>query len=100
MPAQQLLPPPVTLRSITLTLDDLTADLVDGVRVTLVMGFSDGDHHTVVSRIATDTLVGDLPDRARELVEAFLWGEAPGAVLAWAQRLDHSAQSRRVRRSL
>jgi hypothetical protein len=44
--------------------------------------------------------VGELPDAMKGLGDAFLWGEAPQAVLKWAQALDHSAQSQRVRRTL
>lgn len=100
MPAPHLIPPPDIVTSLTLRLDDLTPDLVDGVRVTLKIGWRSGDSHTIVSKVATGDLVGDLPDRAQSLVEAFLWGEAPGALLTWARALDGSAQSRRVRSGL
>lgn len=78
----------------------MTGDLVDGVRVTLTLIFDSGDRATVVSRILMAEAVGDLPDAMKGLGDAFLWGEAPQAVLKWAQALDHSAQSQRVRRTL
>lgn len=81
-------------------MEDMTPDLVDGVRVTLTLVFGSGDRATVVSRVIMGEAVGDLPDALKGLGDAFLWGEAPQAVLKWAQALDHSAQSARVRRSL
>lgn len=100
MPAPQLIPDTNPLRSIRLDLDDLTHDLVDGVRVTLRLGYCDGMTATVMSRVTTDDLAGTLPDEAKALVEAFLWGEGARAVLLWAQRLDRAAMSRQVRSTL
>lgn len=100
MPAPQMFPDGPTLRSVRLDLHDLTHDLVDGVRVELRLEFTDGMRATVLSRVCEAELAGTLPDEARALVEAFLWGEGAKAVLLWAQRLDRSAQGRRVRSTL
>lgn len=100
MPAPPLFHTASPLREVNLRLEDCTLDLVDGVRVTLTLVFDDGDRATVVSRIVTGEAAGDLPDAMKGLGDAFMWGEAPGAVLKWAQALDRSAQSARVRQRL
>lgn len=100
MPAQPLFSTASPLRSIEVRLEDVTLDLIDGVRVTLTLVFDDGDRATVVSRVIVGEQAGDLPDALKGLGDAFMWGEQPQAVLKWAQALDQSAQSARVRRTL
>lgn len=100
MPHPQMFPSGPQLRSIRLDVEDLTHDFVDGLRVTLHLEFADGMRATVLSRVADAELAGTLPDEARSLLEAFMWGDGPRAVLAWAQRIDRSAQSRRVRSTI
>lgn len=100
MPQPPLFPVGSRLRSISVDLEDLTLDLVNGVRVTLRLVYDDGARATIMSRVCVDDLAGNLPDEMRSLVEAFLWGEEAKAVLQWAQRLDRSAQSRLVRSTL
>lgn len=100
MPAPQMFPPSRQLRSIRLDVEDLTHDLIDGLRVTLRLEFTDGMRATVLSRVVTGDLAGTLPDEARSLLDAFMWGEGSRAVLLWAQRLDRSAMSRQVRASI
>lgn len=100
MPAQPLFSTGSRLREVNLRLEDCTLDLIDGVRVTLTLVFDDGDRATVVSRIVMGEAAGDLPDAMKGLGDAFMWGEQPQAVLKWAQALDTSAQSARVRRGL
>lgn len=100
MPHPEMFPTTHSLRSVHLDVEDLTHDFVDGLRVTLKLEFTDGVRATVLSRVVTDEQAGTLPDEARSLMEAFLWGDGPKAVLAWAQRLDRSAMSKRVRSTL
>lgn len=100
MPAQQLIRDPNPLRTIRLEVDDLTLDLVDGCRITLHMVFDSGTRATVVSRVLTGDALADFPTTLQALGDAFLWGDGPNAVLAWAQKLDRTAQSRRARASV
>jgi len=100
MPTQQLLQEPNPLRSISLDVEDLTSGAQPGTRITLRVQFADGPRATICSAVVPEGDVGNLPDYCRDLLDAFLFGEGPGAVIRWAQARDRSAMSKKVRNSL
>jgi hypothetical protein len=100
MPATPLFDPPNTLHKMDVSVEDLTVDLVNGIRVTLRLTFTDGTVATVMSGVWTDEDAGNLGDSLRDLADAFLYGDGAKAVLAWAQRRDRSVRSRQVRKTL
>lgn len=92
-----LFPTATTPRKIILEMDDLTLDLVDGVRATLHVVMDGGQRVTVMSRVLQGDAAADFPPTMVALGEAFLWGDGLAALVHWAQQWDRSAQSRRVR---
>lgn len=97
MPTPQLIPDNRRLRKMVLTLEDLTLDLVDAIGLRVDLEWSDGHKAVVLWNSIDGPDVGNLSDEVRDAVDAFLWGESAKAVLTWAQRLDDSRQSRKVR---
>jgi hypothetical protein len=100
MPAPEMFPPSALLKTLEVTVEDRTPDLIDCVTVTIKVGYSDGDRFTIGHADVNGTGLGELPGALSHLLSAFLWGEGATGVLGAARALDGSAQSRRVRRIL
>lgn len=100
MPAAEMFPGPRTLRKMEVSFEDLTLDLVPGVRIRLDLTFTDGVQATI---LCADYQEDDLPfvvETLGDLAEAFIFGEGARDVVAWAQKRDRALQSRRVRQGL
>lgn len=97
MPATSLIPPANPLRKVTLTLEDLTLDLMPAQRVQVVLEWADGMRATVLSQTLEDGDLALLGDQLQGLGDAWAFGEGPKAVIGWAQAYDRSQQARRVR---
>lgn len=100
MAATSLFPYKTVLRSIKVELEDLTLDLNPALRLRVTLQWADGLTADVLCLEVNEGEWGDIPDQIRTAIDGFLWGEGASKVLAWAQKLDHSANSKRVRRSV
>lgn len=75
-------------------------DLHPAVGCVVKLEFTDGEVYTVAAWERPDEDLDRMPEVARELVDAFLWGDGSRSIVAVVAAEDMARQSRRVRSTL
>lgn len=96
----QLIPDRIDLTKIQIEITDQAGLGFSDLRLTIRCTWDDGVAATVCSTLVEHGALGDLPDEIRDVLDGFIWGEPRAeAVMHHVDRLDQSAQSRKVRQA-